>query len=534
MKLIILGLDGATFDIINRYNEKHLPNLKAIISKGSYGVLKSTFPPITGPAWMALATGKNPGKTGIFDFLNRDSSKNFKMKIISSNDYRLNGSFWDFLSDKNNKIGIWNYPLLFPPYPINGFMISGLGTSPEEEFTYPKNIKKKLLDLCKGYNIEIPYITPRYKNKPSLFISDVKKLIKQNKEIISFLINKNIDVFFGVISVSDFIHHYMWKYIDKTHPLYDIDEAKKFSEEFLKLWKEIDEIIGILLLNMSKKTNLLIISDHGFGALNQSFYINSWLQSQGFLFRKKWNNGFIALVQGLILNFSEKISKFNFKMFTTFFKKIFRKFSRFNKSFISNLNMKKTIAFAAYHTRNSGNIYLNTLNKSIRSLSIIEKLKREIIQKLEYTCKKLNLKITIYTPNEIYNGKYLNLAPDILFEINNFECSIHYTFNKFIFSNKPYSSSQSGSHRREGIFIAYGPDIREDNEIKGAKIYDIAPTILHMFDIPISNDKDGRVLKEIFREDSKFAKNEINFELNNKEQKIIKEKVKELKKLVKL
>ncbi|WP_193383885.1 hypothetical protein [Pyrococcus yayanosii] len=62
------------------------------------------------------------------------------------------------------------------------------------------------------------------------------------------------------------------------------------------------------------------------------------------------------------------------------------------------------------------------------------------------------------------------------------------------------------AHRLNGIFLAYGPGIKKGYKIENAKIYDIAPTILHIFGLPIPNDMDGRVLMEIFEEDSEFAK----------------------------
>jgi len=62
----------------------------------------------------------------------------------------------------------------------------------------------------------------------------------------------------------------------------------------------------------------------------------------------------------------------------------------------------------------------------------------------------------------------------------------------------PYKSC----HLMNGIFIAYGPDIAKGRKISGAQIYDIAPTILHMFGLPVPNDMDGKVLNV-----SKYRKN---------------------------
>jgi len=53
-----------------------------------------------------------------------------------------------------------------------------------------------------------------------------------------------------------------------------------------------------------------------------------------------------------------------------------------------------------------------------------------------------------------------------------------------------------------GIFMAYGPDIKQAGKIENVSILDLAPTILHLMGLEISSDMDGRVLKEIFREGS--------------------------------
>ena len=49
----------------------------------------------------------------------------------------------------------------------------------------------------------------------------------------------------------------------------------------------------------------------------------------------------------------------------------------------------------------------------------------------------------------------------------------------------------------EGIFIAVGPDVKNVGDIGEINILDIAPTVLHAFNIPIPEDMDGRVLKEV-------------------------------------
>ena len=157
-RLIVVGLDGATWQVVSPLIEQDkLPNMRHLVEKGTFGLLESTFPPVTGPAWTSIASGKNPGKTGVFDFLNRTSQDSYELRLITSTSMRNAGAFWDYLSVAGTRVGIYNYPFLYPPYAINGFMTSGLGSSAKADITYPRELRRQLLELCGGYEIEVPF-----------------------------------------------------------------------------------------------------------------------------------------------------------------------------------------------------------------------------------------------------------------------------------------------------------------------------------------------------------------------------------------
>ena len=97
MKTFILGLDGATFDQLNPLiDEGFLPNIKEMCDEFTHGSLETVFPPVTAPAWLALATGLNPGKTGVFDYINKTSTKSETMLPISSASYK-NRALWNMV-----------------------------------------------------------------------------------------------------------------------------------------------------------------------------------------------------------------------------------------------------------------------------------------------------------------------------------------------------------------------------------------------------------------------------------------------------
>ena len=85
-----------------------------------------------------------------------------------------------------------------------------------------------------------------------------------------------------------------------------------------------------------------------------------------------------------------------------------------------------------------------------------------------------------------------------------------------------------GNNSRNGLFLISGEGIKKGKNID-IEIYDLAPTILHIFDAPIPVDIDGKVLKEIFREGSEISKNKIHYEEYDKEGEKLRNKIRNLK-----
>src|SRR5437870_12551098 len=74
---------------------------------------------------------------------------------------------------------------------------------------------------------------------------------------------------------------------------------------------------------------------------------------------------------------------------------------------------------------------------------------------------------------------------------------------------RPSTGSEwGGTHRRDGILIAHGKSFKKGEEIRGARLLDMAPTILHLLGQPVPGDMDGRVLEELF-EPSFLAQNSV-------------------------
>src|SRR5436305_8359277 len=120
-KVFVFGLDGPTLDLMEPFiKQGHLPNLGRLLENGARSRLESTVPPITPCAWSSFMTGKNPGKHGLFDFVEPlPDGRGFRFTNAST---RHAESLWAYLSRQGKRVGVMNVPMTYPPEKIDGYM----------------------------------------------------------------------------------------------------------------------------------------------------------------------------------------------------------------------------------------------------------------------------------------------------------------------------------------------------------------------------------------------------------------------------
>jgi len=525
VKNVIVGLDSACWEILDPWIDRgELPTFKKLKEEGVYGDLKSTFPFLTAPAWKCYSTGKNPGKLGVFHWFNFDK-KTKKLKVNNSNSFD-GKEFWDYLSDEKLRCGIINMPLTFPPKKILGFMVSGIHAFNWSEYTYPKNLKKY---LEKEFNYTILPKHP-YTNLEKV-IPEAKNLIEKRFDVCFDMIShENFDFLQITIFVIDSLHHFYWNLLkNKNSPLLDI-------------WKVIDKKISELISIMDPE-NLILVSDHGITGIKAHFKANELLEKEGYLYWEKKKRKKKFTISKLIDSIGIK-RDFISKLFTiippelknlisneTIIKKTFgEQFPDEKGEFgitavLANVDWERTKAIVI----GEGLLYIFDRN-------ISENEKNELVNKLKNVRNPHNNEIIldIKSKNSIYWGKYLDIAPDFCLAPRK-----GYYISDKLSPNRTIIDIENGRwkayHKIEGLFLAYGKVIKKGKKIKNAKIYDIAPTILHMSDLPIPNDMDGRVLTEIFEDGSELAKRKPrHVDLIYYEKEKIREGINKLKKLEKI
>jgi len=507
-KVLVIGFDGADWELIfNWANEGKLPNFKKLIEQGVFGPLESTIPPITPPAWTSMTTGKNPRKHGIPGFIKMKYTSNGWSKSMYTSKDKTSKELWDYIE----KSIVVNVPITYPPRNINGIMVTGMLTpSTDSEFTYPPEFKNELLEKIPGYTIELDWA--KYKGKEKEFIDRLYAMTKKRVDLFWYLFNnKPWKLMFFVFVGPDRIQHIFW--------------GTKELEEY---WKYLDNFLGEVITKAEKENiHLFVVSDHGFCGVERVIHINNVLLDLGFLKLQSSNNSNAISGQSLSYKIIKGVAGVYLKL-PDKIRELLRPIT--NKVYTPpKFDLENSVAFCISEG-SFGGIYINP-NLSLEEKEVvISKIKSVLESIVDEKTKKRPI-YKVFRREELYEGaspdKYypdLIVIPSEGYDIGEYNPTGTLTDISF----------KNGDHRLYGIFLAYGQGIKKGYEIKNAKIYDIAPTILHIFGLPIPNDMDGRVLMEIFEEDSEFAKRkpkyvDPSYYENKQEDEKLKKAIKNLK-----
>jgi predicted AlkP superfamily phosphohydrolase/phosphomutase len=492
-KVLVIGLDGATWELILPWlKQGKLPTFKKLIKAGTWGALRSTIPPYTVPAWNSLTTGRSPGELGISGLIQKvPNSYEFKPFFFIVPDKRNN--IWDILSDLGKRVVVANIPSTNKAWKVNGFMIAGSFMSVHpDKWSYPKGLKSQMKK-----DIGFDEISSMGEIKtPSKYKEYLIKITKRESKMFQYLLTvKPWDFGFIVFETPDRIQHK--SYDNKKH--------------ILEIYKQIDQELAKILKLVGEDTIIFFVSDHGFGPSEYAFNINEWLIQNNFLKFKQGKGGSsrfrkftsrMIYERGMKKSLSKVVSKFPKKWQESMVQSVVPQ-----ELDESKVDWGKTRAFCKPAC---GEIYLNVKDREPEGLiepgQEYENVRDEIITKLNEvknpnTGKSLDPQV--FKREDVFGADAFDGAPDLVIVPDD---------------NIPTVNARIG--------------ILKNNK-HDTTIYNITPTILHIFDIPIPPDMDGQVILDIFEKDSEYRKRKIK-RGSVKEEDLIKAKVKAMVDLKKI
>ncbi len=505
-KMLLIGLDGATWAFLQPLmDEGALPHLKAITEGGTWGPLASTNPPTTPPAWTTCVTGLNPGRHGIYDF--RESPLKHPRRPLVTSRSAQGPKLWHYANQAGRRVGVLNVPITYPPEPVDAFMIAGMMTPGQEsEWAYPRDLKARLQAAIGEYivDVDIPKYDVEHEDDANEFLNDIVHSFRQRRDAFFWLQSEyQPDFLMAVLIITDRIQHLFWKMMDPAFADYHTDRGRRTRERIVAAYQEVDEMLGQVVAGLDGHTDLMLVSDHGFGGTRAWFNVNRWLADQGLLTAIAGK-----ALRWRLFNLAWKLDETTLvrTMMPTPWRRAIRKRIRQTRSSFKNdlegvIDWDRTPAFFASIAAQG--IFINEKRAGAGCVdpadvpALQERIRAGLLA-LRDPWDGAPVVDAVWFREELYHGPEAQFAPHIIFVARNYatlgrqllgrgqviESSLH-TFNGF--------------HRPDGIFAALGPSFRAGQRIETARIVDVTPTILCAMGLPVPANLDGRILTEAFR-----------------------------------
>ncbi len=514
-KVLCIGLDGAVWSVLEPWMAAgKLPVLKRLRDQGAHGNLTSIYPPETPAAWPSFMTGKNPGKTGAFDFLVYDPETKTEHPV---NAHRRKGkTLWEYLSGAGKTSLVLNVPTTYPPAPIKGAMVSGFLTPDGvDDYAHPKELAREFEEKYGRYPLffkTMAFVSASSEENCILFMDELEWMDRVKFEVCETLMDRH-DPDFTMLHIwgTDRLQHELWHLMDKDHPKHEPAMAEKFMPRIEAYYQMIDMHIGKLVSKAGEDGITFVISDHGFGPTHFFIDLNSWLLREGFITLKTgwktrwrkllWDLGWTPHVLTVLLSpLSALLGKKQAKAPETRLRKSTGTVSIPGMlSLTEDVDWEKTRAYAPFGW--SG-IYINT--KGIRPNGSVDPKDYDAIRddiaarwdSLENPYTRTKVGGPVHTNADMYHGEFAPYGPDVMpLPLENKHmpvCFFGFTSKQPVYKN----ITLYGNHVMDGILCAAGKGIQQGAR-QDAILYDLAPTILHLFGLPIPDDMDGKVITGI-------------------------------------
>lgn len=247
-----------------------MPGLARLIEGGTLAPMRSSIPTISSVSWTGFMTGRNPGKHGIYGFT--DVKPGTLSMYFPNFGNVQSDTIWDVAGRAGKRSIVLNIPGTYPARPLGGLLVSGFVAVNLERAVFPATLLRTLKEA--GYKIDVDYMNAD--QRPDAFFADLATTLDARRRVYRrLLVDEPWDLFVGVITECDRLHHYFWsQYADPAAPLHG---------RFLDFYRRLDDVLAELVAAIPADVPLYVIADHGHTLIHREFFPNAWLRREGLL-----------------------------------------------------------------------------------------------------------------------------------------------------------------------------------------------------------------------------------------------------------
>jgi predicted AlkP superfamily phosphohydrolase/phosphomutase len=502
LRTLLVGVDGASSAVLDERGEGVVPTISALQDRGATGALKSQLPPWTPSAWPSCFTGVNPGKHGVFGFLRFEG---YDWDVVDYGDVRAH-AIWELLDDHGYSSVVVNVPVTHPPRSFDGALVPGY-VAPEPPACHPPGLLEDLEAELGEYRIYDDEFDPGDDREDR--IASYESLIELRGAAFRSLADR-FDPDFGFLQFqqTDTVFH----------------ESPEDDAVVDAVYAAVDREIEATMAACDPDV-VLLVSDHGIGPYDgHEFRANSFLRDRGDVATTAGDGGMPSWstiarnelqaddagsgqrdADGPGASVLERSLSAAARVGVTS-QRIERVARRLGiEDLVLRVAPADAVRAAAAHVDfpNSRAYVRDRIELGVR-INLEGREPDGVVTAEEYEAYRTELieaLTAIRTPGgepvfeavcrreTIYDGPHVEDAPDVVVVPRAFDefLSASLRDERFGLPTEPWN------HKREGVIVAAG-DVDASAAIRGAHLFDVAPTVLATFGVPADERMDGTVL----------------------------------------
>jgi predicted AlkP superfamily phosphohydrolase/phosphomutase len=475
--MIVLGLDGATFSLIEPWVESgHLPNFERLLDESVHGELESTIPEITVPAWPAFATGRDPTDLDMYGFTHFD--RETRENDLSHDEF-VPGKMWDAVDDQGGSAVVFNVPGSYPWQAIDGTIIAA---APEykEEYAHPPERWDELTDLVDGYKLRND-APPGSREYVEVSLDLVDKRFEAFEHLLR---DEDPDLAVALIRATDRVAHHYWG-PDSTPPASP-------DNPIFEVYQRVDEHLGEFL-DAHADEDVVVMSDHGFEKVRHNFASNLVLERAGLVSLTESGDATKAALGTARDLASDVLASAGL---LTLARKLIPESALTDVPTGDDLGLDNALSMGRIDWAATDAI-ADVGQKTTLVYALTDDSDPEAIDRI---CDRAEAALREAAESALVDGEPVDVrferldrggphTPDLAMVIETPE--VHAS-SRFDVDESLFEADTSG-HAREGIVLARGPSFRTGT-VEDATITDIAPTVLHALGYRLPEATTGDVL----------------------------------------
>ena len=428
-RVVFLGLDGVPYGLVRDHPEV-FSNLHALAERGSAGEIESIVPPESSACWPALTTGVNPGKTGVYGFQDRKKGS-YETYVPTAGNVEA-PAIWDHVTDAERDATVLNVPMTYPPSTriqrqVSGFLSPSVSDAASDEGV------RRVLERS-GYRIDVDGELG-HRTDRSAFLDDAHEVTAaRHRVLMHYLDVDDWDLLFGVFMSTDRVNHFLFDEYARDGPL---------ADRFLEFYATVDAYVGEVRDAIDDDTTLVVASDHGFTTQHHEVHCNRWLAEAGWIPPAPDGETLADVASGG------------------------RAYSLIPGRFYLNLEGREPDGVVP---ANEYEAVRAELAADLRDLTGPDG---------DPVCRR------VVTGTDAFSGPHVGIAPDlVVIPTDGYDLKSGFSTDGPIFDVGP----RTGMHTfDDAILFTDVPDV----DVRGADLYDLAPTMLDLLGISLPDSLEG-------------------------------------------